>query len=123
VTACRSIPTKFVLATAIAGALLAVLAATSAGGTKPRQTAVGSAGPHVSVTLSKAGTGSRPATAHPDTVYKAPWPAYPIVTPRYIYQPGFTGVPAPSSVTDECAEPGDKCADEQLCEYWGTNCP
>jgi len=113
---------KFVLATAIACALIAVLAAGAAAGGRPRHAAAGPAGPHVSVPRSKAGARSQSVVAHPDTVFRAPWPAYSIVTPHYIYLPGFTGVPVPSSVAEECPDPGENCSDEQLCEYWGTTC-
>src|SRR5262249_30387348 len=114
---------KFVLTTAIACALLAVLAAGAAAGTRPRQAAAGPAGPHGAIPTSKAGAGAHSVGAHPDTGFPAPWPASPFVTPHYIYLPGFTGAPVPSSVTKQCADPGDNCGDEQLCEYWGTNCP
>ena len=55
-------------------------------------------------------------------VYFAPWPSSPIVTPRYIYVPGFSGPPSIDAEPD-CASSGANCTPRQLCDIWGENCP
>jgi hypothetical protein len=52
-------------------------------------------------------------------VYVAPFGPDPIVTPRYIYIPGFTPDPNAVPAGDDCATSGSNCTPEQLCEIWG----
>ena len=73
-----------------------------------------------------ASTGTRIAVTPPTgvapggTVYRTPWPAAPIVTARYSYQPAYA-VPA-IAAADECADFGTGCTDEQNCDLWGIDC-
>ncbi len=51
----------------------------------------------------------------------APFPSWPIVTPRYIYIPAdAANFPV---VVDDCHTNGNNCSDDQLCDYWGVSCP
>jgi hypothetical protein len=65
---------------------------------------------------------SRTGPGPGDTVYTAPWPETPIVTAVYIYQPASAVTPAPLSAAEACADFGQGCTDEQLCDLWGINC-
>ena len=56
-----------------------------------------------------------PAVVH--VVYTAPWPGWPISTPRYIYVPG--GHPDPNAAMPTCDTTGDGCTAQQLCDLWG----
>ena len=55
-------------------------------------------------------------------ILAAPFPSYPIVTPRYNYSPGAPPGSAVPYVGD-CETSGNNCTVQQLCEVWGVNCP
>jgi hypothetical protein len=40
----------------------------------------------------------------------------------YIYFPGTPTQASATSITDDCAQSGNNCTDEQLCITWGMNC-
>ena len=65
-------------------------------------------------------TSTKPAVAQAG-MYVAPFPSRPIVTPRYVYLPPDAGN-YPVVVVD-CQAGGNDCTDDQLCAYWGVNCP
>jgi len=73
------------------------------------------------VSVAKIHTASRAARpASGGGVYVAPFGPDPIITPRYIYIPGFA--PDPNATTtsyDDCAVSGNDCTGDQLCELWG----
>jgi len=74
----------------------------------------------------KAGQGSstKPAGANgaEPGVHRAPFPAWPVSTPRYIYIPAYSGTVDTTNEPD-CATSGDNCTPQQLCDMWGVNCP
>ena len=56
------------------------------------------------------------------TIFTAPFPPWPIVTPHYIYIPGFAG--SASNVSEpDCASSYSNCTAQELCDIWGENCP
>jgi hypothetical protein len=103
-------------------ALAATLATAAQAGGTARKPLAGrplthkpSAGSHTAAT-------ARVRTSSPDTVYRAPWPATPIVTPIYVYQPSGAVSPGTVSEAEACAVFGSGCSDEQLCAVWAINC-
>ena len=72
------------------------------------------------LSVAKNHTASR--TARPASgsgVYVAPFGPDPIITPRYIYIPGFAPDPNATISYDDCAVSGNNCTGDQLCELWG----
>jgi hypothetical protein len=45
-----------------------------------------------------------------------------IVTPRYIYVPAPAAAPSSYVDPNNCANSGNDCSDQQLCELWGESC-
>ena len=57
-----------------------------------------------------------------DPIYAAPFPPWPIVTPRHIYIAGFAG--SASNVTEpDCASSYSNCTEQELRDTWGENYP
>jgi hypothetical protein len=89
---------------------------------------------HVQSATADAATGTRSASAdatppHPapkasaaPQIYRAPFPPYPIVTPRYVYYPAATPTANPAPDPNACADSGNDCTALQLCEFYGENC-
>jgi hypothetical protein len=83
---------------------------------------VGKRGPHVTSTHAKTAIASTSRVRAVGTVYGAPWPATPVVTPDYIYVPASDLAPDPLTAADECADFGTGCTAEQLCDLWRVGC-
>jgi hypothetical protein len=115
--------------TVVFGAALVTAAASAtdssrAGAAQPGRAGVGSATSKAATTkVARARTETKRAGSR-DQIYVAPFAQHPITTRLYIYAPGPIGSGAVSGATgDSCETSGSDCTDEELCEFWGMNCP
>jgi hypothetical protein len=109
------------LATAIG--LVAVLATAAPAGAGAGRAPAGKGGRDVTSTRAKTAVASTSRGGAVRTVYGAPWPATPVVTPDYIYVPASDLAPDPLTAADQCADFGTGCNAEQLCDLWTVGCP
>jgi hypothetical protein len=81
------------------------------------------AGRHVTSTNAKTVIASTSRVGAVGSVYGAPWPTTPVVTPVDIYVPASDLAPDPLTAADRCADFGTGCTAEQLCDLRPVGCP
>jgi hypothetical protein len=109
------------LATAVGLVVVLATAATAVAGAG--RAPLGKGGRDVASTHVKTAVASTSRVGAARTVYGAPWPATPVVTPHYIYVPASDLAPDPLTAADQCADFGTGCTVEQLCDLWTVGCP